>query len=130
MPGIIVDMDGVVNVVPMGKYLVSLSGKKYTPPAGEKADNFRLDYTISDPDDTTYNGRKLFTYHGLGKDALWSLKLNLIALDLDPAVLEEPFDLEEVVDSLMGNKAVADVTITTYNGEERNQVKKLSAVGF
>jgi hypothetical protein len=121
MVGVVIDMDGVTNVIPAGEYTVTLSGQKYN----DVKNTFRLEFTVADTENPQFNGRKQWRHYSLEKDQLWFLKRDLVALDIDSEIFEKPFNLEEVTQALMGNQAIAVVSVGEYQGEANNNVQRL-----
>ncbi|MFA5526388.1 MAG: DUF669 domain-containing protein [Acholeplasmataceae bacterium] len=77
-----------------------------------------------------YAGRKLFFNTGLTERSVWTLKRALEALGFERDSIEsDELDVEEVVSSVIGMQAIAEVELREYNGTERDNVTKLLPLG-
>lgn len=88
-----------------------------------------MELTVIDHEE--FNGRKLFFNVGLTENSLWALKGSLLALGFDESSVddEEGLDVNEIIEEVVGQQAVAEVQLRPYNGEERDNVKRLLPYG-
>ena len=108
--------------VPAGQYVVAVNSVKMkTASTGTPM----LEWIFA-VEEGPYAGRRLFTNTVVGKqDAMWRVKDFLLALGFAPEELEGAVELEP--EQLIGLTATAVVNVREYNGENRNEIKRLIA---
>ena len=77
-----------------------------------------------------HQGRKLFRNASLLPQSLWATKRTLIALGADEEAIAEDMEEEELQDlvgALLGAPCTLGVKVKKYEGEDRNEVTRVSA---
>lgn len=82
-----------------------------------------VQFTITAPEE--YKGRKLFRNFSFQPDSLPYFKRFLIAMGVEPDVLETDFDVDDVLDSLHGDPCTIVVGVQEYQGENQNTVRTI-----
>jgi hypothetical protein len=114
-----------LKAVPAGTYEAVLTEQKIFTAKSSNQEAIALTFTIQDENFPEHEGRKQWRNYSLQPQALWALKKSLVDLGCDPEELEGTVDLEEVIGQLIGNKCLIEVGVRMYEGEERNEVRKV-----
>lgn len=125
-----VDLTGIGKSIPAGEYEVVFTGYKLkTTKNGD--DMAVLELTVNDQDEenSVYNGNKAWQNLVLVPASLFQFKRSCIALGTDPEELDGKIKVEEILDELVGNKAVVVIKDT---GDENypTAVDRLKALDY
>jgi len=123
-----VDYSGTktLEALPKAIYRARLSEFEF----GETDNGPKIDMTFEVTDDhPDFQGRKLFRSHSLQPQALWASKQTFIALGADPEVFAGEVDLEDLLPDLVGNEVDLVVNVRKYEGEDRNEVRRVKRPG-
>ena len=108
--------DGDFPLIPIGRYLVRVTNAAIKPAKTSGQETWCLDLEIIDGE---YKGRKLWLYHGMSDEARSMRKGTIRSLGFDT-------DTEvDLIDDVLGKKAIAEVYHDEYKGETREKVKRL-----
>lgn len=124
--GLQLDFTGVPdsNTVPAGTYNAAVFGIELKPNKAGDGTNMNWQFKIQGGEQ---DGRSVFTIMSLKPNALWKLKQTLknIAPEIDTNAVA---DLD--TDTLLGKTCRVVVEISTYEGQERNNIKSVLAPNF
>lgn len=118
------------NVIDPGEYTVTLTASEYVAESkSSKKPYMKFEMTVSDEENTAFNGRKVFRNFSLQPQSLFAIKQAMIAFDADADIFEDPsgLDLEEEVRSLYGNQAIVVITNEEFDGRMQNRVGKIKS---
>lgn len=116
-----------LSPIPPGKYASTFSEFKIVPEAkGSGQPYAALTFTIN-AEEGEYEGRKLWRNFSLQPQSLWALKQALINLGCSSDSFNAGDDLEDLLGSMVGSECILDVGMKQFNGEDRNDVRKVLA---
>ncbi len=121
-----VDEDAGYEIIPRAKYPVTIAAAEYAHSQRSGKPMWTLQLEIEGGE---YAGRILFHHVSFSEKALPRTKKTISRII--PELLEGPFEPEEIADDgkLLGIRCIAVVTITRYEGQNRNNVKELLEAG-
>lgn len=108
------------NTVPAGRYTIEVASVELREGKNSGEPYYNMRVTIVDHDD--YSGRGIFTMLSFSERALPITVRALRALGLDDDDLAE-WDIEADLFELVGRSCDVKIGITTYEGEDQNQIK-------
>jgi hypothetical protein len=111
--------DGEFELMPEGNYPVKVVNATVSPSKSSGKDTWCLELEVTG---LRYAGRKFWLYHGMSEEARPMRKGTMTALGLNPE------DDNDLIDDVMGRKALAVVYHDTYNGQKREKVKRLRSM--
>lgn len=85
-------------------------------------------FKVTGPDE--FKGRNLWKNYSLQSQALWGLKRDLVAMGVDPDSFGEDDDIGDIMTDAKGRACVLEVGLRPYNGEDRNEVKRVKEPGL
>ncbi len=117
-----IDEDAGYEIIPRATYPVTISSAEFAHSQRSGKPMWTLQLEIEDGE---YAGRTLFHHVSFSEKALPRTKKTISRIL--PELLEGPFNPEEVADDgkLLGIRCRAVVTVTRYEGSNRNNVKEL-----
>lgn len=125
--GIKVDFTGVeareFEPLPTGRYQVQASGAQVLQGGESGADYIAWEFTVQGGD---FDGRKGWLNTSLLAQSLWNVKRVMLALGVpEEAISGEIEDIEALVESLMGKEAIMVVGHRKWEGEVRQDVRRI-----
>lgn len=123
---LVVDMSGYseaagFEVMPRGRYPVICNSCEFDISSNDNP-MWSMEWEVEEGE---FAGRKLFTHWTWTEKAAPFVKKDMA--QVRPDLLEAPFDVkdQEILDSMLGVRATANVTIKKFEGEDRNNVRGL-----
>ena len=113
--------DGDFSLMPEGTYEVKILNATVGPSKSSGIDVWCLDMEITD---RMFTGRRLWLYISMKPEAKSMRKGTLTALGVNTAEGERP----DLIDDVIGRKALAIVYHDTYQGQKREKVKRLRSI--
>ena len=123
-----VDFSGIVEFTPIpeGTYDATLtSGEVVAEAKTSKKPYVSLTFTVLNGE---YAGRKLFRNFSLQPQALWAFKQAMVRLGVDGDILSRPMEFDELTALIAENTGAqcqVDVGLREYQGELRNELRKI-----
>lgn len=122
-----IDFSAVEDLVAIDEndYEATLTSFEYFPTSKSSGEPYyQLEFTVSEP---PYAGRKLWRNFSCQKQALWAFKQAAVRLGADPDDLIGSVDMDEILEGIVGRDCVLRVGQREYEGEIRNEVKRVMA---
>jgi len=111
---------GDFETMPEGNYLIEVINASVYEAKSSGKDTWCLELEVIEP--SKFAGRKLWLYHGMSEEARSMRKGTMTALGLDP---EADNDL---IDDVIGLKALATVYHDEWNGQKKEKVRRLRSI--
>ena len=116
--------DGEFEVLPRGKYLCTIDETEYSTSKAKGTPMITIRLEVTDGD---YTGRKLWYRTFFTAKTIGRLKrdLRILTGKVPKTLSKEGF--RKLADSgdMLGNEVLADVKIRTYEGDKRNEVRRI-----
>lgn len=123
------DFSGVKELVaiPAGNYKCAVADVKYIakPKNNSAIGYYEVKYTVSD-EDSEHKGRSVYKNFSLKPEALFAMKKAMVSAGTDPEKFTGKVDLDEEWKELIGAEVTCVVSVHEWNGEDKNQVDRVT----